>query len=486
MDEQAFFTQQTAAINSWFESPRFRGTKRSWDASKIAQLRGTLTSCYPSDIQATKLFNLVTLRSGLTTPVYALGCSDPHQATQRSAKQEVCYVSARPASADGPKSNISAKAENVDRIFRTQLMSDRHGWHEWIGLSNDERRRSVSSGQGRIDYLKPIIADTDIRNESAHEVMEIAKKLAECGAAAIHLKDAYDNGRILVPQAQHISRLLSARFQWDIMGINNLVIAQTSANTAQHLVSSVDVADHKFIQGIAEPAELLASVLFANEVSGASPAELASIEAKWLEAHPLVTFDECAERALADAGKSDSIQAYRYASAGRSLDESRRIAESFLGREIFFDWDAPRTREGYHRICGNKNMALKRALAFAPYADMLWLEAASPDLAQAKEFAASLKAEYPEKLLVYHLCQPPTPASVSSHLAEADLREFSFELAKCGYVLQVNSQPIDSSSALTDQRCTSLLHRQKMNRVFARSSHDDASAPAVWLDSSSV
>lgn len=64
---------------------------------------------------------------------------------------------------------------------------------------------------------------------------------------------------------------------------------------------------------------------------------------------------------------------------------------------------APRTREGYYHTTGGIDAAVSRALAFAPYADLIWLETKTPDLKQAQSFARRIRDKFPGKWLVYNL-----------------------------------------------------------------------------------
>ena len=66
-------------------------------------------------------------------------------------------------------------------------------------------------------------------------------------------------------------------------------------------------------------------------------------------------------------------------------------------------YTAPRTREGYYHTTGGIDAAVSRALAFAPYADMIWLETSTPDLKQAQSFARRIREKFPGKWLVYNL-----------------------------------------------------------------------------------
>ncbi len=57
----------------------------------------------------------------------------------------------------------------------------------------------------------------------------------------------------------------------------------------------------------------------------------------------------------------------------------------------------PKTREGYYHYTGGVEAAIKRELAFAPYADMIWLETKLPDLQQARYFSRKIREKYPGK-----------------------------------------------------------------------------------------
>ncbi len=92
-----------------------------------------------------------------------------------------------------------------------------------------------------------------------------------------------------------------------------------------------------------------------------------------------------------------------------------------------------RTSEGFFRITGGVKMAIARAAAYAPYADLLWCETSTPDLAEAKEFAAGVHAKYPGKMLAYN-CSPSF--NWKAKLDDATIARFQRELASMGYKFQ--------------------------------------------------
>ena len=92
-----------------------------------------------------------------------------------------------------------------------------------------------------------------------------------------------------------------------------------------------------------------------------------------------------------------------------------------------------RTAEGYHRVRGGPEAAEKRALAYAPYADLVWCETSTPDLDEARRFAEAIHAEYPGKPLAYN-CSPSF--NWSRHLEPDEIDRFHRELAEMGYRFQ--------------------------------------------------
>ena len=64
-----------------------------------------------------------------------------------------------------------------------------------------------------------------------------------------------------------------------------------------------------------------------------------------------------------------------------------------------------RTSEGFFKIRGGMESAIARGIAYAPYADIIWCETSHPDLEEARQFAQSVHAKYPDKLLAYN-CSP--------------------------------------------------------------------------------
>jgi isocitrate lyase len=92
-----------------------------------------------------------------------------------------------------------------------------------------------------------------------------------------------------------------------------------------------------------------------------------------------------------------------------------------------------RTTEGFFRISDGIESAIARALAYAPYADLLWFETATPNIAEAERFATAIHARYPGKLLAYN-CSPSF--NWRKHLSEEQIARFNADLGALGYKFQ--------------------------------------------------
>jgi len=92
-----------------------------------------------------------------------------------------------------------------------------------------------------------------------------------------------------------------------------------------------------------------------------------------------------------------------------------------------------RTPEGYFRVESGLESAIARAVAYAPYADLIWCETSTPDLDEAREFADAIHEQFPDKLLAYN-CSPSF--NWRRHLDEDEIARFQRELAVMGYKFQ--------------------------------------------------
>src|SRR5262249_29510348 len=92
-----------------------------------------------------------------------------------------------------------------------------------------------------------------------------------------------------------------------------------------------------------------------------------------------------------------------------------------------------RTGEGFFRVRDGIEAAIARGLAYAPYADLVWFEMSTPDIGEAREFAAAMNERFPGKLMAYN-CSPSF--NWKRHLDDEQIASFRETLGELGYRFQ--------------------------------------------------
>ncbi len=304
-------------------------------------------------------------------------------------------------------------------------------------------------------------------------------------------KCGHQGGKVLVAQDEQIKRLNAARLQLDIMQVPGILVARTDAESANFLENRSDERDQPFILGatnIELPSyrvgylaiarklfelgieELRGHLLFAvseaeyqatfawfervgllpmiaetaQALRNATPTELDAALDKidtqylkvWLAEAGMKTYGQ----AVADVMESRTDEGQRFDmtveewlrfSKRASFYEIRERAKS-MGIQVVWDCELPKTPEGFYQIQGGIDYAIAKSLAVAPFADILWMETKTADLADARKFARAIHAEYPDKMLAYNLS--PSFNWDTTGMSDEQMKRFPEELGKLGFV----------------------------------------------------
>jgi isocitrate lyase len=126
-----------------------------------------------------------------------------------------------------------------------------------------------------------------------------------------------------------------------------------------------------------------------------------------------------------------SVEDWKRFAASASLYEARARARE-IGSDVYWNCEAAKTPEGYYQVRGGIPYAIAKSLAAAPFADILWMETKTADLADARQFAEAIHAVFPEKMLAYNLS--PSFSWDTTGMSEDEMRAFPEELGKMGFV----------------------------------------------------
>jgi isocitrate lyase len=304
-------------------------------------------------------------------------------------------------------------------------------------------------------------------------------------------KCGHQGGKVLVGVDEQIKRLSAARFQLDVMNVPGVIVARTDAESATFLEGRGDERDHPFILG-ATNAELptykagylailkklhelgiddarghLLYQISAAEYDEASAwldragvmrvleqsaqafqqgdgssvdALLDSVGTRYVEAWQseanLTSYPQAVAEVIefrAGEGERFDMSAGEWlAFANRASFHAARAKAKSMGIDIIWDCEVSKTPEGYYQIRSGIEYAIARSLAIAPFADLLWMETKTANLADARRFADAIHAEFPSKMLAYNLS--PSFNWDTTGMSEAEMRRFPEELGKLGFV----------------------------------------------------
>lgn len=191
-----------------------------------------------------------------------------------------------------------------------------------------------------------------------------------------------------------------------------------------------------------------------------------------LKTYPEAVRDRIRSRnAEMDEGSMSEEDWMRYAGSV-SFPQARAKARE-MGVDCPWDWEKSRTTEGYYQVRGGIDYAIRKSLAVAPFADILWMETKTADLADARKFARAVHERYPGKMLAYNLS--PSFNWDTTGMSDEEMRDFPLEIGKLGFVfnfITYGGHQIDGlaaedfSTALVEDGMLGLARLQRKFRLL--------------------
>src|ERR1700759_4812205 len=228
-------SQQAANLRQqWETDPRWAGITRDYSAQDVIRLRGSVTEEHTLARRgASRLWELLHTEDA----VRALGAITGNQAVQMvKAGLQAIYLSGWQVAADGnlagqtyPDQSLypaNSVPQMVRRINNALLRADQIAW--WESQAGDDDSTY---------WMAPIVADAEAGFGGILNAFELMKSMIAAGAAGVHFEDQLSSekkcghlgGKVLIPTAQHIKVLNSARLAADVCNVPSVVVARTDA-----------------------------------------------------------------------------------------------------------------------------------------------------------------------------------------------------------------------------------------------------------------
>src|ERR1700752_2226527 len=390
---------------------------------------------------------------------------------------------------------LSKVPDEAAGLVRALLTADRNQQYLRLRMSEEQRERTpavdfrpfiiadADTGHGGDPHVRNLVKRFVEAGVPGYHIEDQRPGTKKCG---------HQGGKVLVPSDEQLKRLNTARFQLDIMRVPGIIVARTDAEAANLLDSRADERDQPFLlgainlkipsykacflammrrfydQGVTELNGHLLYALPDGEYAtadawlerngiAAAIAEAASayqdradqsvdalfdkVESKFVDAWQLdaglMTYGEAVAELLefreSEGEQLDmTVAGWRQFAERAPLYTAREKARE-VGAAVGWDCELAKTPEGYYQVRGGIPYAIAKSLAAAPFADILWMETKTADLADAREFAEAIHAEFPDQMLPYNLS--PSFNCDTTGMTDDEMRAFPEELGKMGFVL---------------------------------------------------
>jgi isocitrate lyase len=248
--------QRIAAIqHDWDTNPRWKGIKRGYTAADVERLRGSVQNEYSlAKRGADKLWDLLHNEPYINS----LGALTGGQALQQvKAGIKAIYLSGWQVAADNNEYSAMYPDQSLYPVDSVPKVVERIN-NAFARADEIQHSKGVEAGQeGFIDYYAPIVADAEAGFGGVLNAYELMKSMIRAGAGAVHWEDqlasvkkcGHMGGKVLVPTAEAVQKLIAARMAADVYGVPTLVIARTDAEAADLITSDYDKNDQPFLTG---------------------------------------------------------------------------------------------------------------------------------------------------------------------------------------------------------------------------------------------
>jgi len=243
---------QAAITHDWKTNPRWNGVLRPYTAEDVLRLRGSIHIEHTlARLGAERLWELLHTESY----VNALGAMSGNQAVQQvQAGLKAIYVSGW---------QVAADANNAGTMYPDQSLYPADSVPNLCRRINNALQRAdqIHHVEGKVapgrTWFAPLVADAEAGFGGALNAFELMKGMIEAGAACVHFEDQLSSakkcghlgGKVLVPTAEAIQKLVAARLAADVMSVPTLIMARTDADSANLLTSDIDDRDRPFGTG---------------------------------------------------------------------------------------------------------------------------------------------------------------------------------------------------------------------------------------------
>ncbi|NND05865.1 MAG: isocitrate lyase family protein [Saprospiraceae bacterium] len=389
---------------------------------------------------------------------------------------------------------LSQVPKEAASIVRALLAADKNQHFERMRMSEEERKAhkkydyrpfiiaDADTGHGGDAHVRNLIRRFVEVGVTGYHIEDQKPGTKKCG---------HQGGKVLVSVDEQIKRLNTARLQLDIMKVPGIIVARTDAEAASLIENMADERDQPFLLGatnLAIPSYKHAFLVLqqylheagATHIKGHLLYDLGAEESQhanrwlddagilqkaddlrqklnssdpsisesaydkisnafvktWESAAGVMTYQDAVANQMAKTIRDDNELTQRkeewlqFASNASMRQAQMKAAE--LGANADWDCELARTPEGYYQIKGGIPYAIAKSLAVAPYADILWMETKTANLADAKQFADAIHAQYPDKMLAYNLS--PSFNWDTTGMTDEEMKEFPAGLGKMGFV----------------------------------------------------